>query len=201
MSEFAEKLKREQRLSMNRASARERRKKKRLHIEYLQNEVGALERTNDSLKQDNENLKQQVQLLSEAIRSQNNLISSPLLGPLQQQSVASQLRALEVAQRRKATLNQIQSAGLASVAHDQALLQFMRVEDPIRSVFPVPQHSIPPHLQIPRVFDRFPIQDPGSQHVLHAAIVQQLPDTTNSLNIPLKTDESEEKSTRKDEPC
>lgn len=63
-------LKREKRLEMNRRSARERRKRKKVLIETLEQQVSELTKSNEKFKRENQHLVLRVESLSEALAKQ-----------------------------------------------------------------------------------------------------------------------------------
>lgn len=69
-SDNLSRLRREKRLAMNRESARARRKRKKMLIETLEQQVGDLTRSNEKFKNENQHLVLKVENLSEALAKQ-----------------------------------------------------------------------------------------------------------------------------------
>ncbi len=76
--------KRDRRLAMNRVTARERRRRKKQHLEDLEREVGKLQATGDSLKRENQLLRISITKLASSMRDGQGIPATPAANPLVQ---------------------------------------------------------------------------------------------------------------------
>ena len=86
------KLRREKRLAMNRESARARRKRKKIHIETLEQQVSDLTRSNEKFKRENAQLVVRVEALTERLARQEEelMLLRSLVGKSQNAHLSAQ---------------------------------------------------------------------------------------------------------------
>ncbi len=76
--------KRDRRLAMNRVTARERRRRKKLHLDDLEREVDKLQATGESIKRENQLLRISIAKLTSSMRDGQTIHATPDASPLVQ---------------------------------------------------------------------------------------------------------------------